>query len=524
MRLAAGSATDTGFVRANNEDSFLVDNEHVLYAIADGMGGHRGGEVASRTAIEALRASVAAGLSVQDAIDRANAAVIDRATGDEELTGMGTTMTAVVVAGGRQLLIGHVGDSRAYLLHDGILRRITDDHSLVEELVREGRLTPEQAESHPQRAIVTRALGVDTVVDVDLYTTEVAAGDRILLCSDGLTTMVRDRDIERLLRGDTDPQRAAEILVDAANRAGGEDNTSVVVIDVVEVDAPSAPDPEMLASPPPARRVMPPAPDPLPPPTLPQPRHVGDTECAARCCSSCRSSLCSRSRPQAWPGTRAGRTTSVSQSTTWSSTRACRAGCSDGTRPSTSRHGSPTANSHRSITTGLPKARRADRCRGRASSWRHSKPTSRPPRRRPRRRRPHLPGANARSNRRRSDRARLSRPPADRGPRADRPPTPSRRAVTRRARRDHRGRRIHPGGAGQRTDASARPRRTLRLGVRSVSRRTSRDPAFCSLRGRDTASPRRAVERDRLRHRSRGSIINRPGYSRSGSRSGSACS
>jgi serine/threonine protein phosphatase PrpC len=273
MRLAAGSATDTGFVRANNEDSFLVDNEHVLYAIADGMGGHRGGEVASRTAIEALRASVAAGLSVRDAIERANSAVIDRATGDEELTGMGTTLTAVVVAGGRQLLIGHVGDSRAYLLHDGTLRRLTDDHSLVEELVREGRLTPEQAESHPQRAIVTRALGVDDIVDVDLYTIEVAAGDRVLLCSDGLTTMVRDRDVERLLRGDADPQRTAEILVDAANRAGGEDNTSVVVIDVVEVDAASAPDPETLAAPPAApRRVMPPAPDPLPAPTLAQPR------------------------------------------------------------------------------------------------------------------------------------------------------------------------------------------------------------------------------------------------------------
>ena len=111
---------------------------------------------------------------------------------------MGTTMTAVVVAGGRQLLIGHVGDSRAYLVHDGEMRRITDDHSLVEELVREGRLTPEQAESHPRRAIVTRALGVDAEVDVDLYTVEVAVGDRVLLCSDGLTTMVRDRDVERL--------------------------------------------------------------------------------------------------------------------------------------------------------------------------------------------------------------------------------------------------------------------------------------------------------------------------------------
>ena len=265
MRLATGSATDTGLVRGNNEDSFLVDDERSLFAVADGMGGHRGGEVASRTAIEALRAAIAAGRPVNDAIVRANEAVIARATGDPELTGMGTTMTAVVVAGGRQLLIGHVGDSRAYLLHDGEMRRITDDHSLVEELVREGRLTPEQAESHPRRAIVTRALGVDAEVEVDLYTVDVTAGDRLLLCSDGLTTMVRDRDVERLVRGETDPQRAAEVLVDAANRAGGEDNTSVVVIDVLEVDPASAPDPDLLAAPAvTAIQPMPPAPDPEP--------------------------------------------------------------------------------------------------------------------------------------------------------------------------------------------------------------------------------------------------------------------
>jgi protein phosphatase len=122
------------------------------------------------------------------------------------------------------------------MLHNGVLRRITDDHSLVEELVREGRLTAEQAESHPQRHVVTRGLGVDSDVEVDLYTIEVIAGDRVVICSDGLTTMVRERDIERIVRSEPDPQRAAELLVDAANRAGGEDNTSIVVVDVVEVD------------------------------------------------------------------------------------------------------------------------------------------------------------------------------------------------------------------------------------------------------------------------------------------------
>ena len=203
---------------------------------------------------------------MNEAIVRANEAVIERASGDNELTGMGTTMTAVVVAGGRQLLVGHVGDSRAYLVHDGEMRRVTDDHSLVEELVREGRLTPEQAESHPRRAVITRALGVDAEVDVDLYTVEVTAGDRLLLCSDGLTTMVRDRDVERIARAEPDPQRAAELLIDAANTAGGEDNTSVIVIDVLEVDAADTPDPELLAAPAvAARQPMAPAPDVEPP-------------------------------------------------------------------------------------------------------------------------------------------------------------------------------------------------------------------------------------------------------------------
>jgi PPM family protein phosphatase len=188
---------------------------------------------------------------------------------------MATTMTAVVVAGGSQLLVGHVGDSRAYLMHEGILTRITDDHSLVEELVREGRLTAEQAESHPRRNIVTRAVGIDAEVEVDLYTIEVASGDRVVLCSDGLTTMVRERDIERLARNEPDPQRAAELLVDAANRAGGEDNTSIVILDVLEVAPAVVPDPDALVeaaeAKPTYREPMRPAPEPepAPPPRVP---------------------------------------------------------------------------------------------------------------------------------------------------------------------------------------------------------------------------------------------------------------
>jgi protein phosphatase len=146
----------------------------------------------------------------------------------------------VTVTAGNRLLIGHVGDSRAYLLRHSEMVRVTEDHSLVEELVREGRLTPEQAEAHPQRAIVTRALGVDADVEVDTYEITVEPGDRVLICSDGLTTMVRERDIERFARSERDPQRAAELLVAAANEAGGEDNITVIVIDVLDVAAPSA--------------------------------------------------------------------------------------------------------------------------------------------------------------------------------------------------------------------------------------------------------------------------------------------
>lgn len=249
IRIAAGSATDVGRVREGNEDSFVLDDRLALFAVADGMGGHRGGEVASATAIEALRAAVAAGRPINEAISAANDAVLEKAAGDEELAGMGTTLTAVVVAGGAQILVGHVGDSRAYLLRDGDIERLTEDHSLVEELVREGRLTPEQAEVHPQRAIVTRALGVEPDIDIDIYAIDVRAGDRVILCSDGLTTMVREREVERVARNEPDPQRASENLVDLANAAGGEDNVTVVIIDVLEVDAPAAPDPEALAAP-----------------------------------------------------------------------------------------------------------------------------------------------------------------------------------------------------------------------------------------------------------------------------------
>lgn len=249
MKLAVAYSTDVGRVRDGNEDSLLVDEHLGLFAVADGMGGHQGGEVASSTAIEALRAAVAAGQRVDLAIVSANGAVLKRASGDPRLTGMGTTLTAMHPLGGSRLLIGHVGDSRAYLLRRGNLERLTEDHSLVEELVREGRITREQADVHPQRNIVTRALGMEHV-DVDVLPIEVETGDRLLICSDGLTTMVREREVARLLGGDDDVQHIADRLVDEAVKNGGEDNVTVVVIDVLDATATPSDADETTAMPP----------------------------------------------------------------------------------------------------------------------------------------------------------------------------------------------------------------------------------------------------------------------------------
>ncbi|MFN8024788.1 MAG: Stp1/IreP family PP2C-type Ser/Thr phosphatase [Acidimicrobiia bacterium] len=232
MRLRVGAATDVGRVREGNEDAYLVDDAMGLVAVADGMGGHRGGEVASATALEALRAAISAGRPLREAVEDANRAVWDKAQTDDALRGMGTTVTAATLAAGGTLLIGHVGDSRAYLLRDGELRQVTTDHSLVEELVRDGRITPDEAAVHPQRSIITRALGVDSSVEVDVYPVELRAGDVLLFCSDGLTGMLQPDLIAAELRREDDPARAASKLVDAANASGGEDNITVVVVSV----------------------------------------------------------------------------------------------------------------------------------------------------------------------------------------------------------------------------------------------------------------------------------------------------
>lgn len=248
MRIDAGATSDVGHLRTGNEDSFLVDDRLELYAVADGMGGHNAGEVASATALEALRAAVASGKALDAAIVIANSAVFEKAATDRDLDGMGTTLTAVAILGESTLLIGHVGDSRAYRIRDGALEQLTEDHSLVEELVREGRLSPEEAEVHPRRSVITRALGIDPNVEVDLYTIDARTGDRLLLCSDGLTTMVRDDDVLRIAQLEKDPRLAADRLVDAANEAGGDDNITVIIIDVLEAPPPAPPDPVALAA------------------------------------------------------------------------------------------------------------------------------------------------------------------------------------------------------------------------------------------------------------------------------------
>ena len=238
MKFSDGSRSDVGRGRPENEDRLLVDRERRLYAVADGMGGHRAGEVASATAIETLEAAYHGGQPLEEAMGAANAAVFAKAAGDVDMRGMGTTLTAVALEGESTALLGHVGDSRAYLMRDGAVTQVTDDHSLVEQLVREGRLRPEEAQNHPQRAIITRALGIDAAVDVDTYRVELRPGDRLLICSDGLTNMLSDQTIAATLHRHADPQQAAETLVDMANQAGGDDNITVIVLDALSDGSP----------------------------------------------------------------------------------------------------------------------------------------------------------------------------------------------------------------------------------------------------------------------------------------------
>jgi serine/threonine protein phosphatase PrpC len=235
------AATDPGRRRRRNEDAYVV--QPPLFAVADGMGGAQAGEIASRIAASVLRDSGAeAGEdAVVALIQEANRRVYEAAASDEARAGMGTTMTAALIEGDT-VRIGHVGDSRAYRVRDGALEQLTDDHSLVAELVRSGRLSPEEADVHPQRSVITRVLGTDPEVDVDTFEVEAQSGDVFMICSDGLTAMVDDASILDVVeRNRPSLDRAARALVDAANKGGGEDNITVIVFELGDDGAEEAP-------------------------------------------------------------------------------------------------------------------------------------------------------------------------------------------------------------------------------------------------------------------------------------------
>jgi serine/threonine protein phosphatase PrpC len=229
MRIEVGAATDIGRVREVNEDSFLV--EAPLYAVADGMGGHKGGDVASSLALETVEAMFREGDgTLADQVREANRAVHERSVADQKVRGMGTTLTAVTIEGSDARFV-HVGDSRAYLLRAGDLRQVTSDHTLVARMVKAGEISREEAAVHPHRNVVTKVIGTDATVVVDEHTVPLLDGDRLLLCSDGLTGMVAEDQIQAILEAEPDPQRAADRMVKAANRAGGIDNITVLVLD-----------------------------------------------------------------------------------------------------------------------------------------------------------------------------------------------------------------------------------------------------------------------------------------------------
>jgi len=227
---AYSGASDTGRKRRRNEDSYVIAPP--LFAVADGMGGAQAGEIASKLAAAALEDTDSGALSGEDRvtslIQEANRRVYERSNEDPNASGMGTTITVALVED-TGVTIGHVGDSRAYRYREGTIEQITEDHSLVNELMKSGKLSPEEAETHPQRSVITRALGTDPDVDVDSFRVEAHVGDVFLLCSDGLTTMVDDDDILGVLeKYHDDLDRATKSLVSAANRGGGEDNITVV--------------------------------------------------------------------------------------------------------------------------------------------------------------------------------------------------------------------------------------------------------------------------------------------------------
>ncbi|HSK90350.1 MAG TPA: Stp1/IreP family PP2C-type Ser/Thr phosphatase [Euzebyales bacterium] len=237
MDLKSAAGTNVGLIRPQNEDSF--HNEHPLYVVADGLGGHAAGEVASALVVERLRevdiaddaAPEDAQQQLAEAVRDANRRIHQSATEDPEHAGMGTTVTAAVAVGDR-LCLAHVGDSRAYLYRDGTLEQITEDHTPVQRAVRAGVISAEEALRHPSRHVLAQAVGLDVDIEVDTPTVELQPGDRVVLCTDGLTDPVGDPDLQRLLGGFDTAQETVDGLITAALNGGGPDNVTLVVIDV----------------------------------------------------------------------------------------------------------------------------------------------------------------------------------------------------------------------------------------------------------------------------------------------------
>ncbi len=237
--LSAGR-TDVGVIRSGNEDNYLMVPDRGVYIVADGMGGHAAGEVASEMAVRIIARELGDLSSVSDStaaervrtsIMQANSAIFERTLSEQDKRGMGTTATAMVLLGGNYL-IGQVGDSRAYVLRDGALTQVTKDHSYVQEQVDAGYLSPEEARTHPYSNVITRCVGANVDVAPDVYSGALRPGDVYLLASDGLTGMIEDEDLHRMMLRALEPQQLADELVDEANRRGGLDNVTVIVIRV----------------------------------------------------------------------------------------------------------------------------------------------------------------------------------------------------------------------------------------------------------------------------------------------------
>lgn len=247
MHITCAARTDVGLIRSGNEDNYLMVPERGIFIVADGMGGHAAGEVASEMAVRIVSQDLGSfrGLSPDDAAARmiqsirdANAAIFERTLSEHDKRGMGTTCTVLVLHGNRYLL-GQVGDSRGYLMREGVFHQLTKDHSYVQEQVDAGYLTPEQARSHPYSNVITRCVGASGDVTPDLFSGTVRAGDTFLLASDGLTGMLEDDVLAAILKSEGSPEKWVDRLVGEANRRGGLDNITVIIVRVDTVEEPA---------------------------------------------------------------------------------------------------------------------------------------------------------------------------------------------------------------------------------------------------------------------------------------------